>query len=331
MAYWDWILAGRDTVMAIESRYAGRSRIDAGLLARIRARGVALVHVNHAFNMGAAQRIAKAAESAGFPRPKILLETHDIQAHRYGHGRLPNPITRQVDDLDRLYRDEAKIGAEADALVHISEDDVEHFRKLLPDRRHFLNRPTSRNHLKATRPNGAATIDFLFVGNAHAGNIKSIQWFTSEVLPRLSGQGLRIRIVGSIATWFRQHQPSVFEAHREIWLEEQPDLAEIYASSRAVIVPTTAGTGASIKLVEALAMGKHVVATPMAVSAFARVPGIEGAVRIAEGADEFAREMKALASLPDVPNERGLALYASHFSNECYQRTLAGILREVLG
>lgn len=329
-AHFDWLRAGRDSILAVEERYARKSRIDAALLARVRADGVALIHVNHAFNMGVALRIARVAEEAGHGRPKIMLETHDVQAQRYTQGQQINHLSKRVDELSLLERDESRISGQADALIHISEADVDHFKRALPGRRHFLNRPTSRNQRVDSPPNTAPSIDFLFVGNAHAGNVDSIRWFLGEVMPLLSGHGLAVRIVGNVAEWFRRSSPALYGAYRALWLEEVIDLAEIYAASRFAIVPTTTGSGASIKLIEALAMGKHVVATPLAVAAFARVPGIEEAVRIAADAPRFAEEMVQLARDTDVVNRAGLALYAEHFSHECYRRRTLDIVRGVL-
>ncbi|WEK49189.1 MAG: glycosyltransferase [Candidatus Kaistia colombiensis] len=328
MAHWEWLWAGRDSILAIEERYAARSQFDPALLKRISSQGVALIHVNHAFNMGVAQKIAALARSAGFARPEIILETHDVQSHRYGRSRLANYFTKQADPPARILRDELRILGQADALIHISEDDVAHFRRALPDRRHFLLRPTTRNQPPSLPDKARSSIDFLFIGNAHHGNIASIQWFLTSVMPRVSGRGFRIRIVGGVAGWFRQHSPSVYAAHRDIWMDEQPQVAEIYESARFVIVPTMLGTGASIKLIEALAMAKHVVATPTAMAGIASVPGIEDAVRVAGNAEEFAAAMLDLAGLPEEPNLAGLDVYASHFSNACYQQALLAILRE---
>jgi glycosyltransferase involved in cell wall biosynthesis len=327
VAFWDWLFAGRDSVLAIEERYAARSRIDPALLARIRVQGVALIHVNHAFNMGVARKIAAVAQSCGFARPKIVLETHDVQAQRYGRGQLRNYLSGQIDSSESVMRDETRILSHADALIHISEDDVAYFRQTLPDHRHFLLRPTTRNQPHSLEKNRMPTIDFLFVGNAHAANIASIQWFLEAVMPRLVGLNFNIRIVGAIASWFLRNLPSVYAKYPDIWIEEQPQIADIYNAARFVIVPTTLATGASIKLIEALAMGKHVVATPMALAAFANIPGIGGAVRVADDAAGFAAAMQDLTGRPDEPNLAGLDIYAAYFSNACYQRSLLNILR----
>jgi glycosyltransferase involved in cell wall biosynthesis len=331
MAYWDWLIAGRDSVLAIEERYAARAQIDPALLKRIRAQGVALIHVNHAFNMGVARRIAAVAQCRGFARPKIILETHDVQAQRIGRGQLRNYLSGRVDSSESVMRDETRILGRADALIHISEADIAHFRQTLPGHPHFLLRPTTRNQPLSSERKATPTIDFLFVGNAHAANIASIQWLLDSVMPRLAGLDLRIRIVGAISGWFRQKAPEVYAKYPDIWMDEQPQIADLYNDSRFVIVPTTLATGASIKLIEALAMGKHVVATPMAMAAFATTPGIDAAVRVAGDAAGFAAAMQDLAGRPDEPNLVGLDIYSAHFSNACYQRSLLKILREELG
>jgi len=328
LGFWEWLWAGRDSILAIEERYATRSLLDPALVQRIRSQGVALIHVNHALNMGVARKIAALAQRSGFARPEIVLETHDVQSNRYSRCRFRNPFSKAVEPAAQILRDELRLLAKADVLIHISDGDFTDFTRALPDRRHFLLRPTSRNQPALLPGRAAPTIDFLFVGNAHQGNVAGIEWFLASVMPRLSGRGFRIRIVGGVADWFRQNRPADYEAHAEIWMDEQPQVSEIYETSRFVIVPALFATGVSIKLIEALAMAKHVVATPMAMAGIAAVPGIEAAVRVAADADAFADAMLDLAGRADEPNLAGQDVYASHFSNARYQQALLAILRE---
>jgi hypothetical protein len=92
------------------------------------------------------------------------------------------------------------------------------------------------------------------------------------------------------------------------------------------MVPTTAGSGTSIKLIEALAMGKFIVASPSAVASFGDIEGIDEAVTVAHSADEFANAMTAMAAGKDTLNEVGRAFYVRNFSNARYVAALCEIV-----
>lgn len=172
-------------------------------------------------------------------------------------------------------------------------------------------------------------IDFIYVGNGHRANVRSIEWFFEHVGPRLDMKRIRVRIAGGIADHFRTHNPSLIAAHRDAWLSEQDTVGDLYAASRFVMVPMTCGSGISIKLVEALAMGKFVITSPRAVAALDGIEGLDQAVTVAETAEDFANAMKAMASRESTINEYGRTLYRRHLSNARYVTTLSKIVTNV--
>ena len=326
-SYWTWLAHGRDSVIAIEARIASGSTFDPEFTALVDRNGVDVIHVNHCINMGVAHRIAVHSSHRRAATPTILLDTHDIQAERYQVCEIENPFTRRRDSVLGLARDELTLSRGATALLHLTKHELEHFRRILPTKPHFLLLPTTRNEPSSiNRSRDDAIIDFLYVGNGHRANIRSIEWFFERVAPRLDMKCIRVCIAGGIADHFRIYNSGLFAAHRDVWLSERDTVEDLYAASRFVIVPTTGGSGISIKLVEALAMGKFVITSPQAVTAFDGIEGLDQAVTVAESAEDFANAMMAMASRESTVNEDGRTLYLRHLSNARYVTALSEIV-----
>lgn len=329
-AYWSWLGRGRDSALAIEAAIASGSTFDSGFARLLDRRPVDVVHVNHCVNMGQASRIAAHSSRRHGRTPLVLLDTHDVQAERYTGCEIVNPFTGRLDAPERLARDELALCAGATALIHLSRREFDHFRARLPRKPHFLLRPTTRNEPPApVTPRAGAPIDFLYVGNAHHANVRSIEWFLDQVMPRIDPRRIRVRIAGGIADHFQHAHPAVYAAHRSLWLNELGNVRELYAASRFAFVPMTRGSGVSIKVVEALAMGKFVVTSPMAAAAFDGIAGMELALNVADSAEAFAGAMTAMAARSETVNEVGRMLYMRHFSNAQYAAALSQVAARV--
>lgn len=106
----------------------------------------------------------------------------------------------------------------------------------------------------------------LFVGSLHYGpNVEAVRWLAAEVVPelrRLAPQAA-VRVVG------RGPVPEVREACAAAGVElvaDAPSLREHYDAARVVLAPLRTGGGTGrIKVLEALAHGAPLVATPQAV------------------------------------------------------------------
>ena len=105
------------------------------------------------------------------------------------------------------------------------------------------------------------------------------------------------------------------------------DTTSLYAEAGVVISPLRAGSGLKIKLIEALAHGKAVVATPKTLQ------GVEAlfsqAVCLAEDPNKFASAVTELLidrNARAALAARGLAAVHAHFSYEaCYGELLSHI------
>ena len=227
---------------------------------------VTLVHVNHVFTLGFAERLRH--QFRWGPQIPMILETHDIQSHLMHERKDINPWTHNYDSLDDLLRSEVSLLKKPDVLVHCSTDDFSFFSQKLPQKRHVLALPTiDEGFVNSVRDAASSTIDptdLLFVGQSTDVNLAAIRWFFEQVWPRFSDRKYKLRIVGAIESLVCKRLPGIYEAFRPHFVGPVADLAPYYRNARCVIAPIVFGTGISIKTVEALGLAKPFVGTSKA-------------------------------------------------------------------
>jgi polysaccharide biosynthesis protein PslH len=142
--------------------------------------------------------------------------------------------------------------------------------------------------------NPVAPIDFLMVGSlGYYPNADGALFFCRDILPRI-GQG-RVTILGSrppASVLALGEQPGVSV------LADVASLAPYYAAARIAIVPIRAGGGSRIKILEAFAHGRPVIATRLGAEGLALVDGQH--LLIADTAEDFAAAAGRLLADPDL-------------------------------
>jgi len=130
----------------------------------------------------------------------------------------------------------------------------------------------------------------LFVGSNTAPNVVGLEWFFAHVWPLLRRQvsSIMLDVVGSVAGGFAKGGPQGVAFHGQVDAVEP-----YYARAGIVLSPLTFGSGLKIKLVEALAHGKAIVATGVTLQGVERE--CEGSVICADEPGDFAAAILALA------------------------------------
>jgi glycosyltransferase involved in cell wall biosynthesis len=143
----------------------------------------------------------------------------------------------------------------------------------------------------------------LFIGSfRHFPNIEAYRFFTGEVWPRLRGQMPEIELTvacgADYLTYWRAFTDSSGPAPdpRIRLLGFVADVRPLYVETNLVIVPTTVSAGTNIKVLEAMAMERAVVATPSGCAGLGLRHG--DSVWIAESAEAFAAGIGALLADP---------------------------------
>jgi glycosyltransferase involved in cell wall biosynthesis len=153
----------------------------------------------------------------------------------------------------------------------------------------------------------------LFVGHlGYAPNIEAAQRLVRHILPsvRHSVAGARLVLAG------RAPVDAVRALAREpgVTLVENPaDLSDLYRQSHICVVPLSAGGGTRIKILEAMAWGLPVVATPLAAEGQGLVAGQD--VLLADDDRGLARHIVALCKHPHRAEHQRLCARATVEAN----------------
>jgi glycosyltransferase involved in cell wall biosynthesis len=145
----------------------------------------------------------------------------------------------------------------------------------------------------------------LFVGSfLHAPNREAAVRLARDVFPRVRSRrgDARLFLVG------HRPPPDVVRTEGVTVTGVVPDLAPFYARSALVVAPLRLGGGMRVKVVEALAAGKPVVASRLAVAGLAVEDGEH--LLLAESDDEFVDRIEQLLGDPALRRRLGTAARA---------------------
>jgi glycosyltransferase involved in cell wall biosynthesis len=336
-SYCQWLVAGCDDAIAITMRYAASATLPGELAKFLASTRVDLIQANHVFSMGLAQRIAGLVHRTQGRRPHIFLDTHDVQTDVYVRGGRTNWHSRRMDRHEDLLATELALCSQANTLIHHCQSDFDFFANRLPDKAHELIVPTlhpdSETELMKRRcKQRQAAFDFLYFGNNHEANLETVCWLLREVLP-LADVGDRVRIVGTIGQLVRDRDPGLFSRYERLFLGEVSSVYDFYTAAKAILAPARAGTGTSIKLIEALCAGKPILTTSLGIRGLPREQMVGEDIHVHDSAGDFADAMSALARAPPQATPRFLAnagVYDRVFSNRRYFAALDDVIERRL-
>jgi hypothetical protein len=129
------------------------------------------------------------------------------------------------------------------------------------------------------RASAPATTDVVLLGKwSWAANAVGLEWFLERVVPGLPRE-TRVHVAGAGAERYRAANPHVtFQGAVE-------DATRFLARGRAIAVPVQAGAGVQIKTLDAVATGRPVVATSLALRGLDELPPT---IELADDPVEFA-------------------------------------------
>lgn len=256
-------------------------------------------------------------QSRGFPfvaRPEAPTA---IVMHDLFHARSEGfAATGGGDSVASIGRDAelALLGA-GDAVIAIQQAEAALIREALPDSEVILA-PMAADPVAAPQPGEPDRL--LFVGSNTAPNVHGLRWFFERVWPaiRAARPAATLDVAGSVASAFPQGGPPGVR-----FLGLVDDLTPLYAGAGVVISPLIQGSGLKIKLIEALARGKAIVATGVTLQGVEEIAS--QAVLKADDPTPFADAVVGL--MQSEPARAALAAKALdiarvHFSGDaCYR------------
>lgn len=259
------------------------------------------------------------------PRPLIIFDNFnceyllqkrafltDLRHPLRWHGALYSFIQWQ-----RLRRYEADLCRRADHVIAVSEADAEAIRQLVPGLTPTVipNGVDVAAYDPATPPAPGMREDALvFTGKMDfRPNVDAMLWFAEEVLPRIRQQAPHAHL------WIVGQQPHP----RLLRLQRNPavtltgyveDTRPYIAGATVYIAPLRVGGGTRLKLLEAMAMEKAIVATRLGAEGYEVRDGKE--LLLADDAETFAAAVLSLLADPERRADLGRA--ARRFAAQRY-------------
>ena len=178
----------------------------------------------------------------------------------------------------------------------ISEEDKKHISHPKRNQIHIVPNGVDFNHFSPI--NTKLKYDLVFVGNmGYAPNIDAAIFLCHEILPKIQKEipDAKILIAGAQPTGQVKNLKSEF-VEVSGWIE---DIRTAYLESKIFIAPMRMGTGLQNKLLEALAMEKACITTPLANNAL-QAP--ESTILVGETSEELAQHCIHLLENESVLN-----------------------------
>jgi polysaccharide biosynthesis protein PslH len=180
--------------------------------------------------------------------------------------------------------------------------------------------------------NGEHPFDLMFVGYmGHYPNVDGLSYFCREIFPAIRKRMSRINlhIIGSRMTG---NLPKIDDVANIIFTGEVEDIRPYLAKAKVFVAPLRCGGGLRVKILEAMAMGLPVVATPAACRGIRAVPGKD--ILIANGPRAFAESVVNLVENEELRVEMGRnarACIMRYYDCADTQRQLQSVYREIMG
>ncbi|MBA4067422.1 MAG: hypothetical protein C0501_27675 [Isosphaera sp.] len=216
--------------------------------------------------------IAVQARAAGLANVVVdLMELESVNAGRALAGRGGGRYLERA-ELRKLTRFEARLPEMFWRLVVCSPKDAAFFGPGRPNVYVVPNGITPRDPVD---PAGEEDGNLLFVGVMdYAPNRDAVLWFAREVLPRVAERvpAAALHVVGLKPP---DDIRALHDGKRVVVHGGVPDVGEYYRRAAVVVAPIRLGSGTRLKVLEALNLGKALVASEMAAEGLGLRPGVD--------------------------------------------------------
>ena len=268
---------------------------------RRHARGAGAVIADYMFQ-------AEAFGEVEVPRSRTAIVMHDLF-----HARQPSGAADSVAIVGRL--EEVNMLSRAGAVIAIQQREAEFVRSNIIGTQVVLA-PMAAEPAPTAQPGRPDRI--LFVGSRTAPNSDGLRWFLDQVWPAVAKrrQDVVLEVAGSVCHDFAD---GPLRGVRLLGVVK--DLDALYRRAGVVISPLRFGSGLKVKLVEAMAKGKAVVASDVTLQGVEALCG--PAVARADDAVQFAERIIALladAGARQSLGEAALLVARNDFSAQAAHR-----------
>lgn len=244
---------------------------------------------------------------------RSLVVMHDllsVRESRFKDAKLPDSV-KTLDEASEM-----QLLGQADAIIAIQDIEAKHVKARLPDHTVLLS-PVVCASIDAPQPGAGKSV--LFIGSNTAPNVIGLRWFLEFCWPQIRAENpdAELIVAGGVSSQFPDGVP------RAKFCGIVDDLAPFYREPSVVISPLTVGSGLKVKVVEALAQGKAIVATTVSVEGMG--DDIASALNVCDDPVAFGNAVSALLSDNELRRRSADAAYTyfkQHYSREACVREL---------
>ena len=273
-----------------------------------------------------------------FSRAPVVLRPQNVEHRvweRYRRQETGWFINRYLATETRKLRDfEIRLAGKVDAIMAISDEDAEFFRICAPASTRVITLPAGFDFglLSSLDPERSYSHfpQFYHLGSMDwRPNIQGIKWFLRYILPVVTRRNpdFVLRLAGKqMPQWLYRRQG------QNLVVDGEVEDAMRYLEDKSVLVaPLLAGSGMRIKIVEAMALGKTVIATTAAAEGIACIGGKH--ILLADTPAEFAQCISRCSESAGLCREIGNN--AQQFARENFDirsigEKMAGFYREIV-
>lgn len=239
---------------------------------------------------------------------RLVYDAHNAEAALQASAvkLTKQPVRRFYSQIQaqRLSRYETELSSLVDDVIAVSYEDAAKLKQLVPDTNiRVIPNAIDVNAYAAERVEPPVTT-LVYSGKMdYRPNVDAVLWFYRSIWPRILSHDPQVlwQIVGS------SPDSDVISLADEDNIEVTGTVKEILpflASSTVYVAPIRMGSGTRLKLLEAMAAGCAIVATPLAASG---LTGAGDAFLLAETKDEFATKTIELLSDSQLREKLGHA------------------------
>jgi glycosyltransferase involved in cell wall biosynthesis len=233
--------------------------------------------------------------------PAAVMNHHNIESHLFQRRRAfePNPLKRAFLALEagKLRRYEAAVASEFDVHLVVSELDGARLREICPGASvAAVANGVDVDYFRSTRAAAEHGHLVLISGMNWFPNRDAVLHMIREIWPALTGAipGLRLTIVGAspprAALDLAARDPRVTVTGFVDDVRPYMERAHVY------LCPMRDGGGTRLKIIDALSMGKAIVATTMAIEGIDVEP--ERELLVADSSEAFVRQVGRILTDP---------------------------------
>ena len=270
--------------------------------------------------------MAQYLDVAGLEGVPIVVDLVDVDSQKWlDYTESAGGLKRAVFRLEgrRLRRLERSLVERAKAVTLVSRHEADLLREFCPtDRIHAIANGVDLDYFRPAGPDESYdSRQCVFTGALdYRANLDGVQWFCRHVWPEVHRRrpGVSFALVGSnpSATAYRLAELPGVELVGEV-----PDVRPHLASAAIAVVPLRVARGIQNKVLEALAMGKAVVASPQSLEGLGVEPEVH--LRQAAGPEEWINAISDLLDNPELRNRLGRAGRAYVEEQHCWDARLA--------